>query len=331
MGSGITTLAWYNYGKQSFLKNGYQASEARLKAVFEGSSEKKVVAITGANSGIGKAMTKQLTERGHKVFMICRSQQRAEDARKDILDQISSESIQTPKIVIADCTDPESLVKGVKDFDTSHLDALVINAGALLDNYTTNASGTHEFNCSVFVVHGFHLLTKLCLPYLRQSEDPRVICVSSGGMYRVALDMKKLSESSPSTYDAVEAYCQGKRAQVIMTEQFAEKEKGISFYSCHPGWALTGSVEATSKLKGLLQWTGAENWRSPEEAALGISVLAQEKSSNLQNGEFYLDGEVAPKHLPGSWYSWMGSSTKCSEKMKNTLWEYCEEANSNFV
>ena len=59
MGSGITTLNWYNYGKTRFLKNGYQKAEARLKAALDqnrGASDgmqeqQKVIAITGANSG----------------------------------------------------------------------------------------------------------------------------------------------------------------------------------------------------------------------------------------------------------------------------------------
>ena len=62
---------------------------------------------------------------------------------------------------------------------------------------------------------------------------------------------------------------------------------------------MTQGVKSTNKLDGLVQWTGAENWRTPEESALGVSYLAVEKSNNLVNGEFYLDGEIAPKHLPG--------------------------------
>jgi len=340
MGSGITTLNWYNYGKTRFLKNGYQKAEARLKAALDqtrGASDgmqeqQKVIAITGANSGIGKAMTKQLTERGHQVVMMCRSEQRAEDARKDILEELSHiDSVSKPQIVIADCSDPDSLVNAVNSLETNHLDALVINAGALLDQYRGNANDTHEFNLSVFVLHGFHLLTRLCLPYLKESSDPRVVVVSSGGMYRVPLSMRKLVEVTPATYDAVEAYCQGKRAQVILTERFAKEVSDVNFYCCHPGWGMTQGVKSTNKLDGLVQWTGAENWRSPEESALGVSYLAVEKSSALVNGEFYLDGEIAPKHLPGNWYNWMGSDTKCSQRTRDELWAYCEESNASFL
>ncbi len=45
----------------------------------------KLVVITGANSGIGKETTAELARRGATVIMACRSIEKAEDARTDIL------------------------------------------------------------------------------------------------------------------------------------------------------------------------------------------------------------------------------------------------------
>ncbi len=45
----------------------------------------KLVVITGANSGIGKETTAELARRGATVIMACRSIEKAEEARKDIL------------------------------------------------------------------------------------------------------------------------------------------------------------------------------------------------------------------------------------------------------
>ncbi|VDN08725.1 unnamed protein product [Dibothriocephalus latus] len=46
----------------------------------------KLAIITGANSGIGKETTAELARRGAKVIMACRNKERAEEARKWILD-----------------------------------------------------------------------------------------------------------------------------------------------------------------------------------------------------------------------------------------------------
>ncbi|MBK8590402.1 MAG: SDR family NAD(P)-dependent oxidoreductase [Sandaracinaceae bacterium] len=47
-------------------------------------SERKVIIITGANSGIGKAMATDLGAAGHHIVMGCRSLGRGEAAKADI-------------------------------------------------------------------------------------------------------------------------------------------------------------------------------------------------------------------------------------------------------
>lgn len=45
----------------------------------------KVVIITGCNRGIGKEAAIDLARRGAKIYMACRDERRAEDARQDII------------------------------------------------------------------------------------------------------------------------------------------------------------------------------------------------------------------------------------------------------
>ena len=53
----------------------------------------KVVIVTGANSGIGKDLATYAAAKGAKLYMFCRSKDRAEKARKDIVDATSSNSV----------------------------------------------------------------------------------------------------------------------------------------------------------------------------------------------------------------------------------------------
>lgn len=46
----------------------------------------KVVVVTGANTGIGKETTAELARRGASVIMACRSLERAQNAKAEILD-----------------------------------------------------------------------------------------------------------------------------------------------------------------------------------------------------------------------------------------------------
>jgi NAD(P)-dependent dehydrogenase (short-subunit alcohol dehydrogenase family) len=50
--------------------------------------------ITGANSGIGKVMALELARMGATVVMVCRSKERGEAARKDIVNQTGNESVE---------------------------------------------------------------------------------------------------------------------------------------------------------------------------------------------------------------------------------------------
>lgn len=51
----------------------------------------KIVIITGCNTGIGKETAIDLARRGAKIYMACRDQKRAEDARQEII-RITSNS-----------------------------------------------------------------------------------------------------------------------------------------------------------------------------------------------------------------------------------------------
>lgn len=45
----------------------------------------KIIIITGCNSGIGKEVATDLARRGAKIYMACREQKRAEEARQVII------------------------------------------------------------------------------------------------------------------------------------------------------------------------------------------------------------------------------------------------------
>jgi len=91
-------------------------------------------------------------------------------------------------------------------------------------------------------------------------------------------------------------YARNKRIQVALTEWWAEKynNKGVGFYSMHPGWADTPGVAKglpgfSEKLSG--------NLRSNDEGADTVLWLALQPKEKLSPGAFYFDRAVAPKHL----------------------------------
>lgn len=78
-----------------------------------------------------------------------------------------------------------------------------------------------------------------------RSDDPRVLMVSSGGMYTAKLDYEDFNFDRWSKYDGVMAYAQNKRQQVVMGEEFAKSNPNIFFATMHPGWAVTPGVKSS--------------------------------------------------------------------------------------
>ncbi|KAK2982319.1 hypothetical protein RJ640_029728, partial [Escallonia rubra] len=83
---------------------------------------------------------------------------------------------------------------------------------------------------------------------------------------------------------------------VALTEKWAEiyNNKGIGFYSMHPGWAETPGV-AKSLPSFSKSFSG--KLRSSEEGADTIIWLALQAKEKLASGSFYFDRAEAPKHL----------------------------------
>ncbi|MBD1381963.1 SDR family oxidoreductase [Metabacillus arenae] len=98
--------------------------------------ENKVVVITGASSGIGKATAKHLAERGAKVVIAARS----EDKLQKIVSDIQSNS-GTASYKVTDVTNEENvqelLTFAIEEF--GHVDTLINCAGLMLFSMWDNA------------------------------------------------------------------------------------------------------------------------------------------------------------------------------------------------
>ena len=87
---------------------------------------------------------------------------------------------------------------------------------------------------------------RYCSPCSRPADAPRVITMSSGGMYTQRLDVGALDPIA-GEYDGVRAYARAKRAQVELTRLWEQHEgpTGVRFVSMHPGWVATPGIESS--------------------------------------------------------------------------------------
>ncbi len=89
----------------------------------------KTVLVTGANSGIGKDVARQLALRPEmaRIYLACRNQNRAKAAKADLE---AATSRQIFDIILMDVADLGSVRAGLATL-TGSIDALVMNAGGI--------------------------------------------------------------------------------------------------------------------------------------------------------------------------------------------------------
>lgn len=233
--------------------------------------EGKRVLVTGANSGLGYATARLLLSAGTQVRLLVRSTNKGEDTLRRLAEDLDRDLDDDASFDVADLANLAS-VRAFADRQLQRdetLDAVVHNAGALFAERAVTEDGL-ERTYQIHVVAPF-LLTSLLLPRLIEGAPSRIVTVTSGGMYAEKLVTERVD--SPGEYRGTVAYARAKRAQVVLTREWARRlgGRGVGFHVMHPGWALTPGVE--SSLPGFRRLTGPV-LRTPEQGADTIVWLA---------------------------------------------------------
>lgn len=311
-------LVWFGKGFREYTKNGFLAAEKSFdpKALDVDISSRTFM-ITGANSGIGKDAAMYFAKKGATVHMVCRSETRGEEARKEISETAGNDKI---KLHILDMSQPKKVWQFVETFTSTNetLNVLINNAGCMVNTREVDEDGV-EKNFATNTL-GTYILTSGLIPHLLKQKSPRVITVSSGGMLVMKLDIKDLQFEKLNPFDGTMAYAQNKRQQVIMTEKLAEKHKEIFFSSMHPGWADTPAVR--SSMPGFYQKM-KDRLRSSEQGADTIIWLAVADMTKEKSGAFYQDRRAVATHLPLAW-------SQASKADRDTLMSKLEELASKY-
>lgn len=284
----FSVFGYLNFTKAAFLDHSRNFKPEDMEIQMPG----KNCIVTGANSGIGYATAEGLAKRGATVYLVCRNKERGEAALSEIQTRTGNQNVH---LEICDLSSVNEIKSFTSRFSKRNvpLHVLVNNAGILEQNRVTTPEG-FELNFAVNVL-GTYTITELMVPILEKaSPDARVITVSSGGMYTSPLT--KDLQYSDSNFNGVKQYARNKRVQVALKEKWAKtyENKGIGFYSMHPGWAETPGVAKSlpsfsKSLSGKL--------RTSEEGADTVIWLTLQPKEKLVSGAFYFDRAEARKHL----------------------------------
>jgi NAD(P)-dependent dehydrogenase (short-subunit alcohol dehydrogenase family) len=201
--------------------------------------ERRVILVTGANKGIGKATVRHLAMQGHLVYLGSRDLGRGEQA----VQELAAEGV-TVKHLVIDVTNQASVTAAIRKITLSEgrLDTLVNNAGShamtpTLDMTVEEAKANYETD-----VWGPMRVLLACLPLLRESPAPRIVNVASTV---ASFSLVTAPGSMYAGIDSLLAYASGKSALNMMTVQyafaFARQPEFAKFRinAVTPGWVST--------------------------------------------------------------------------------------------
>jgi len=232
----------------------------------------KRVIITGASRGIGRAIAERFGEEGALVGISYHSEdKKAEDVLKVVEDQSDC------MLLKADVSDEEECEKIISDFTERFggLDILVNNAGIYLRKGIEEAS-IEDFDRTMEVnVRGPFMLSKLALPHLKDSDQGRIINLSSQLAFKGS--------------DHGTSYVVSKSALLGLTRALALElgPHGIRVNGIAPGTIDTDIISGYSeeKRKRRAENIPVKRLGRPEDIADCALFLASEMGS-------YINGEV---------------------------------------
>ena len=196
----------------------------------------KIVLITGATGGIGKATAIGLAAMGARVGITGRDLIRAEQAASDIRTESGNPAVDVFAADMSSQAEVRRLSGAVLDA-YPRLDVLVNNVGGFWAHRHPTADGLeHTFALNHLAPF---LLTNLLLDRLKASAPARIVTVSSGAQAAGRIDFDDLQGAR--SYSGQRAYSQSKLANILFTNELARRLQGtgVTANSVHPGVVRT--------------------------------------------------------------------------------------------
>jgi len=244
----------------------------------------KTCVVTGANSGIGKAMAMELARRGAKVVLVCRSAEKGGAARAEIAKATSNDDVHLERADLSSLDEVRDLAKRLGRLE--RIDALLNNAGLYLPERLLSPDGFEM----MFAVN--HLAPFLLTNLLRErlaASSARVVTTSSGGHRLCLFDLENLHAERGFT--PFGQYGLSKLANILFTREAARRlaDDGINANCFHPGAVATGFAQDEPGLLNTFMKYGAMLLRSPEKGAETGIYLASDQDVADVTGEYFKD------------------------------------------
>ena len=239
----------------------------------------RVALVTGAASGIGKAIAERLAAEGAAVVVTDIQDEAGEAVAKDIAGR-GARSLFVHHDVTSPAEWERSVATAVEQL--GGLDILVNNAG-MGDLAVIEETTLEEYERTIAIDQtGVFLGMKTAAEALKRSGNGSVINISS-------------IFGTSGGFGGSPAYHAAKGAVRTLTKNIALHwaDQGVRVNSVHPGFIDTPILEQAkgSEIEaGMIALTPMGRLGRPEEVAAGVAYLASDDASFVTGLELYIDG-----------------------------------------
>jgi NAD(P)-dependent dehydrogenase (short-subunit alcohol dehydrogenase family) len=279
--------------------------------------EGRVAIVTGSSSGIGYETARVLANKKATVIIAVRNLEKGKTAANKIREDYKNADINVMELDLASL---ESVRTFADHFLQNYLrlDLLINNAGVMVPPYSKTKDG---FELQMGTNHlGHFALTGLLIDVIQDTQDSRIVTVSSGAHQYGRLDFHDLNWEKRK-YKAWRAYGDSKIANLYFTYQLDRKlkEKNLSTLAAasHPGWTAT-ELQRHSGLFSFL------NRFFAQDISMGaLPTLSAAVGPDVNSGDYF--GPSGFKEMKGYPKKVESNELSHDEAIARRLWNVSEE------
>jgi len=261
---------------------------------------KKVIIVTGGNSGIGYFGIEYFLSQGAKVIMASRSKPRAEEAIRGLNKLGFPGQVEFIPLDLMSLASVETFVQIFRKLYTQ-LDILINNAGIMFGDFQLTEDG---FEAQMATNHfGHFALTAKLLDLLIKSKG-RIVNISSIAHRRGDIDFNNLNYQQPKSYSPWGAYSRSKLANLLFTYELDRRLKAnhlpVMVVAAHPGVSKTNLLFKNAKTQPMFNLV---KYVMPLQSAKqgAIPLIEAAINSTCLGGEYF---------GPNGWFEFGGKKAK---------------------
>jgi len=284
----------------------------------------KVIIVTGGNSGIGYESVKAFSEKGAQVILACRSIEKGESAKAEIMKNNPTGKIEVMTLDLMDLSSVKNFAAKFKE-KYNRLDILLNNAGIMIPPYGLTKDG---FESQIGTNHlGHFALSGLLIDLLIKTPKSRVVSTSSIAHKNGKMDFESFLFDNGNGYTPMKAYGRSKLANLLfiyeLQRRFETKNIESIAVAAHPGVAQTN---LTRYVEGKFYYRILKPLSSIFLQSPAIGALPQIRAAvdpNVKGGDYY--GPDGFNEMKGSPVKVKSSPASYNIDDAKKLWEISEK------